>query len=164
MEITTADGKERKFKVTKISGFGIEGGEEFIPLGEVTKIVKRSWSFPGHPCGDGEPVGCSIPEVVMLIEEYGKQAEKFHPACVNHDFCYRHGYTTYGTPRAECDAVFLEEMKKACKGIANLGMIDIKDHSICLVSASQTYEAVRKYGEKHYRKDDSTYCDYAWEP
>lgn len=164
VEITTANGKQYKFKVTKISGFGIHGGERFIALGDITKLVKRSWIEPGHPCGAGEPVGCSIPEVVRLIEEYTDQAEKFHPACVTHDFCYRHGHATYGTSRAECDAVFLEQMKESCKGFAGLGVLDVKDHSICLVSATQTYEAVRKYGKQHFRTDSSTYCDYNWQP
>lgn len=165
VEVTTVDGKERSFIVVRVDGRSIQGEDEIIPLGDVKKLVKRSWEIPGHPCGGGEPVGCSIPEVVLLLSsDYEAQAQKFHPACVTHDFCYRHGYATYGTSRAECDATFLEDMNDACKGPGGLAVLDVRDHGICLVAATQTYEAVRKYGADHYRTADSTYCEYRWEP
>lgn len=165
IEVTTTDGKARTLVVTRISGQAIESDDEVIPIGHIKRLVKRSWAMPGHPCGGGEPVGCSIPEVVLVLsDDYSRQANKFNAACVTHDFCYRHGYATYGRSREQCDSNFLEDMKNECKGPAGLGVIDIKDHSACLIAATQTYEAVRTYGEQHFRTRSSTYCEYLWTP
>lgn len=93
-----------------------------------------------HPCGGGLPVGCSIPEVILLLSgEYEQQAEKFHPACVTHDFCYRHGFATYGATREECDAIIYDDMKKTCEGAGGLDVFD-------------------------FRTTTSTYCEYRVDP
>jgi hypothetical protein len=163
VEVTTNDGRKRTLEVVKVSALAIESADEVIPLGDISKLVKRSWEEPTHPCGDGLPVGCSIPELVLVLsEDYENQAGKFHPACVTHDYCYRHGSVTYGATREECDDIFLADMKQACKGTAGLDMLDRKEYSICQLAASQSYEAVRKYGEKHFRTTTGTYCDYRW--
>jgi coproporphyrinogen III oxidase len=114
-----------------------------------------------HPCGGSLPVGCSIPTaVVVLIEAYEEQAEKFHGACVIHDFCYRHGAATYDLSREECDQEFYEGMKAACSGLGGLGILDPEDFAKCQLAANQTYEAVREHGEKHYQSSTSTVCEY----
>jgi coproporphyrinogen III oxidase len=111
------------------------------------------------------PVGCSIPEVVLILSErYKQQADKFHPACVTHDFCYRHGFATYGTTREECDTAIYDDMKKACKGLGGLGVLDVKEFGVCQVAANQTYEAIRRHGEKHYQTTTSTNCEYREDP
>lgn len=105
LEVTTSDGTETKITVVNVTADYIEGPDGRIAIGDIQGIVKRSFELPGHPCGANEPVGCSIPEIVLLLsEKYKEQAEKFHPACVKHDFCYRHGYATYGVDREQCDA------------------------------------------------------------
>ena len=114
-----------------------------------------------HPCGGSLPVGCSIPTAVtVLLEPYQEQAEKFHGACVTHDFCYRHGAATYGLGREECDDEFYINMKAACSGFGNLGFLDPEGFAKCQLAALETYEAVRKHGEKHFQTTHSTVCEY----
>ena len=86
------------------------------------------------------------------------------PACVTHDFCYRHGFATYGLAREQCDAEFLQDMKQACGGFGGLGRLDAKEYGICQLAASQTYETVRRKGEPHFRTTGSTYCEYRPDP
>ena len=165
VEITTKDGKHKKFVVEGVGTNDIKGPSETIPFSEIQSIVKRSWKEPAHPCGGAIPVGCSIPEVVLLLsKDYEQEAEKFHPACVTHDFCYRHGFATYGATRQECDTVFYNDMKKVCTGMGGLGVLDVKEFGICQLAANQTYEGVRRYGEKHFRTTASTYCEYREDP
>ena len=165
IEVTTKDGKLRKIVVKDISTDAIVGTTETIRFNEIQSIVKRSWTEPEHPCGGGLPVGCSIPEVILLLsDDYEQQAEKFHPACVTHDFCYRHGLATYGATREECDAIIYDEMKKTCEGAGGLDVLDLKGFGICQLAANQTYKAVRRYGEKHFQTTTSTYCEYRVDP
>jgi hypothetical protein len=165
VEITTKDGKYREFVVEDVGTDAIEGPSETIRFSEIQSIVKRSWKEPTHPCGGGIPVGCSIPEVVLLLsEDYKQQAEKFHPACVTHDFCYRHGFATYGATREECDDVIYTDMKKACAGVGGLGVLDVQEFGICQLAANQTFEAIRRHGEKHFQTAMSTYCEYREDP
>ena len=113
-----------------------------------------------HPCGEQEPLGCSIPQTVLIIEEYSRQADKFHSACVTHDLCYRHGNITYGLSREECDDEFYENMKAACAGTANLGILDPEEYAKCQLAANQTYRAVKKHGEPHFKLGWGSYCEY----
>ena len=161
IEITTADGEEKTFEVVDVQANAIVGPDGAIPISDIESIVKRSWTAPQHPCGANEPVGCSIPEVVLLLsDDYSEQAGKFHPACVTHDYCYRHGHATYGDTRELCDEQFLADMKQACGGTNVLNILNAKDYSICQIAARQTYEAVRLKGEPHFRTANSTYCEF----
>jgi hypothetical protein len=113
------------------------------------------------PCGGLEPLGCSIPNTVrVLSDDLLQQADKFHPACVTHDLCYRYGAATYGLDREECDTEFYTAMKAACSGTGNLGMLDPEGFAKCQLAALETYEAVRKHGEKHFQTTTSTVCEY----
>lgn len=159
--VTTNDGRVRTMEVTQVNANSIDSVDETIYFGDIQSIEIQSWTAPEHPCGAGVPVGCSIPEVVLLLsDDYQQQADKFHPACVVHDFCYRHGFATYGVNREQCDADFYERMKKACSGTAGLGIFDVKQNSICRISAKQTYEAVRRKGAPHFRSTNSIVCEY----
>ena len=161
VEIETNDGKTVKFEVTEVSSTAVIGANQNILFTDIAKIGKRSWTEPVHPCGSSKPVGCSVPEVILVLsEEYSDQAKKFHPACVTHDFCYRHGFATYGIAREECDDVFYEDMKKECGGPGMLGTLDVTNYGICQLAAQQTYAAVRRYGEPAYQTITSTFCDY----
>lgn len=165
VEITTKDGKHRELVVEDVGTNAIRGPSETIPFSEIQSIVKRSWQEPAHPCGGQLPLGCSIPEVFLILsEDYAQQAEKFHPACVTHDFCYRHGVATYGATREECDTAIYSDMKNACKGFGGLGVLDAKEFGICQLAANQTYEAIRRHGEKHFQTSASTYCEYRVDP
>ncbi len=161
IEVTMVDGELRTFEVVDVRSNAIVGPDGVISIGSIKSIVKRSWAVPGHPCGANEAVGCSIPEVVLLLsDDYSEQAGKFHPACVMHDFCYRHGHATYGDTREQCDKEFLEDMKEVCAGTSLLNLLDAKGFSMCRVAADQTYEAVRRNGEPHFRTSTSSFCEF----
>ncbi len=160
LEITMTDGEEKTIEVTGLRMDAIETPEGDMSISKIQKIVKRSWTEPAHPCGANEPVGCSIPEVLLLSEQYKEQADKFDPACVTHDFCYRHGAITYGVTREECDTEFLARMKKTCGGYRGLGLLDLEQYSMCHTAAQQTYNVVRLKGEPHFRTSTSSYCEY----
>jgi hypothetical protein len=165
VEITTKDGETRKFVVKEVGTNSIEGPSETIPFSQISKLVKRSFEAPTHPCAVGVEVGCSIPEVVLLLSsEYEEQAEKFHPACVTHDFCYRHGFATYGASRDECDNTFYDNMKAACGGTFSIIVVDFEQSAICNLAARQTFNVVRTYGEKHYQSSGGSYCEYRDNP
>jgi hypothetical protein len=160
VEITMSNGETQTIEVVAVGFNVIEGPEGEFQIGDIERIVKRSWKAPGHPCGANEPVGCSIPEVALLVEQYSEQAAKFHPACVTHDFCYRHGYATYDETREQCDATFLRDMKEVCGGPRGLNILDLQNYSICNTSAQQTFNAVRLKGEPHFRTTTSSVCEY----
>ncbi len=163
LEIIMTDGEEKTIEVTGVRMDAIETTDGDISISKIQKIEKRSWTEPVHPCGANEPVGCSIPEVLLLSEQYKEQADKFHPACVTHDFCYRHGVTTYDVTREECDTEFLAAMKKTCGGYRGLGLLDLEGYSICHTAAQQTFNVVRLKGEPHFRTSTSSYCEYKFD-
>lgn len=161
VEIETRQGEKITFEVSDVTTDAIVGDTERVEFGDIARISKRSWKKPAHPCASAEPLGCSIPEVVLAMSElYKEQADKFHDACVEHDLCYRNGFATYGIDRQTCDAEFYENMKKDCNGTGRLGVLDPTNYGICQVAASQTYEAVRRFGESAYRTTTSSYCEY----
>ena len=161
VEIETANGDKLEFEVKDVTADAVVGEQQRVPFSEIVAISKRSWTEPTHPCASAEPLGCSIPEVVLAMSElYKDQADKFHGSCVEHDLCYRNGYATYGIDRETCDTEFYENMKVDCKGRSGLDMLDPAQFGICQVAASQTYEAVRRFGEDAYRTTTSSYCEY----
>ena len=161
VEIETKDGRELEIVVVEIRGSTIVGERDSVDIADIASIAKRSWTEPNHPCGGGKPVGCSIPEVVLLLsEDFERQAEKFRKACVSHDFCYRHGYVTYGENRGSCDDTFYEDMKASCQTLGPLSILDAKEFGMCRAAAAQTFEAVKRYGEPHFQTAGSSYCEY----
>ncbi len=161
VEIETKDGRELEVLVTEVRTSSIVGEHDTVDFRDIASIAKRSWTPPRHPCGGGEPLGCSIPEVVLVLsDDYKRQADKFAPACRSHDFCYRHGYATYGIERSSCDDDFYEDMQAACASLGPLSVLDAKEFAICQAAAAQTAEAVRRYGEPHFRTATSSYCEY----
>lgn len=166
VEIVTDDGREVTLIVsdvrsTSLAGESPHGVADIIDFADITNIAKRSWTEPAHPCGGGQPVGCSIPEVVLVLsEDYQRQADKFRGACATHDFCYRHGYATYGLDRSTCDDTFYDDMQASCSSMGALSILDPKEFGICQAAARQTFEAVRRYGEPHFRTTTSSVCDY----
>lgn len=161
IEIVTKDGEEIDMVVTDVSASALESENRRVLFLEIEKLTKRSWSEPGHPCGAGEPVGCSVPQVLLVLSsDLENQIDKFRKPCVTHDFCYRHGSATYGLKRSDCDTTFYDDMRAACNGGGVLDMFDPKDLALCELSANRTYEAVRTYGDDAFRTTTSTYCEY----
>lgn len=166
VEIETRDGRKLKMVVTEVRATAIVGetdaGEsDIVQFADIAALAKRSWKEPEHPCGGGRPVGCSIPEVVLLLsDDFERQAEKFRKPCVTHDFCYRHGAATYGEDRSSCDDDFYEDMKTACNTMGPLSILDAKEFGLCQAAATQTFNAVRRYGEPHFQTVASSYCEY----
>ena len=161
LEITMFDGEERTIEVLGVRTDAFETADGDIAIADIRSIVKRSWTLPGHPCGANEPVGCSIPEIILLLsDDFNSQSEKFHPACVTHDFCYRHGHVTYAVTREQCDANLRADMKKSCGGFGGLGILDLEEYSFCHLAADQIYNVVRLKGEPHFRTNTSTRCEY----
>lgn len=160
VEIVTKDGRELEFVVTDIEENAVVGEQARVEFADIQSIAKRSWTTPKHPCGGEQPLGCSIPEVLSgLSEDFDQQATRFHPACVQHDFCYRHGFATYGLSREDCDTEFYENMKDTC-GTAIFSFLDFRNAGACRLTANRMYDAVRRHGEKHYRTTTSSYCEY----
>lgn len=165
--IQTTDGREFSFVVASIENGKIAGvdGQE-IPFADIEKISIRSWSEPTHPCGAGEPVGCSLPEVVTAVSKFHETyKEYFYSACAEHDYCYRHGSATYGLDQAYCDDRFYSDMMELCDeaGGGILGITDLNglaEKAKCRLAADQFYSAVQKYGHKAFRTTTSTYCEF----
>lgn len=161
VEIETTEGKTVEFVVTAVTADAVEGDGQRVPISDMQKIGVRSWKEPQHPCGAGEPVGCSIPEVVLVLSDnLLQQADKFHRSCVTHDFCYRHGFATYGIERVECDKTFYQDMQTECGSGGALSVLDVKEYSLCNLAARQTFDAVRRHGEPAFRRSTSSYCEY----
>jgi hypothetical protein len=163
--VETADGEELQFEVRRMSGdviFGVNGEE--VAYEDIEKMQKRSWEEPEHPCGGGRPVGCSIPEVVTAISGFYEGYQKrFHQACVQHDFCYRHGFATYGRIRQECDDNFYSDMNNECGDTSFFDALDsdnFRKKAECKLAADQLYIAVEKYGSDAYQEAGSTVCEY----
>ena len=167
VEIGTTDGRQLSFVVSKVEAGTVYGtGGEEVPFADIDSISIRSWSEPTHPCGAGEPVGCSIPEVISVVSSFHEEYKhEFHSACVEHDYCYRHGLATYGLNQAYCDNRFYSDMMELC-GSAGGGILGIADldqlaeKAKCRLAADQFYEAVRAHGHKAFRTSNSTYCEF----
>ena len=164
VEVVTLDGRQLEFEVTAVENDALVGGGERVSFLDIAALFKLSWKEPGHPCGAGRPVGCSIPKVVAVMSgNLGGYGDRFHQACKHHDFCYRHGYATYGTSRDACDDQFRAAMEIECGTLSVLDMMDAeraREHTVCTLAAEQMYVAVRRYGEDAYETADSTYCEY----
>jgi hypothetical protein len=165
ISVETSDGNELEFEVRLLSGdviFGVNGEE--VAYEDIEKLQKRSWEELPHPCGGGLPVGCSIPGVVTAISGYYKDyQERFHQACVQHDFCYRHGYATYRRIRQECDDNFFRDMNRKCGDTGLLGLLDTDGYrkkAECRIAAEQLYLAVQEYGDDAFQEAGSTMCEY----
>lgn len=166
VEIGTTDGRQLSFVVAKVESGKVHGtGGEVVPFSDIDSISIRSWSEPTHPCGAGEPVGCSIPEVISVVSSFHEEYKhEFHSACVEHDYCYRHGLATYGLNQAYCDDRFYGDMMEQCgSGGGILGISDLNElaeQAKCRLAADHFYEAVRAHGYKAFRTSNSTYCEF----
>ena len=171
--VTTHDDEKHEFVITEIRGDVLFGENAAFALQDVASIQKHAWDRPESPCGGEKPLGCSLPLLVSLTSElHSYYRDEFYDACAQHDYCYRHGFASYGMDRQSCDDNFLLDMQNSCpdEGSSRVGKIfDVLDDSIqsrrnCLSVADDFYAAVRHYGEKKYATSTSTYCEYDGPP
>ena len=174
VSIETVDGAVIELTVAAIEPEAVVGTDgRRIPYADISRLTVRSWTEPEHPCGAGEPVGCSLPELITAVSTYHEEfSDRFRPSCVRHDYCYRHGHATYGYDQRACDDRFYADMKAQCddgsgvmKALESLADVEkIADGAKCRFSADQFYEAVRQHGHKAFRTATSTVCEFEWTP
>lgn len=171
--ITTHDDETHEFVITEIRGDVLVGDNAEFALQDIASIRKHAWKRPESPCGGEEPLGCSLPFLVSLASElHSYYREKFYDACAQHDYCYRHGFVSYGMDRKSCDDEFLVDMQYSCPDEAGSGLgkfLEAVDTSVesrrsCLSVADDFYVAVRRYGEEKFATSNSTYCEYDGPP
>jgi hypothetical protein len=166
VRIETVDGRELEFVVAEVESDALVSSDgERIYFEDIHAISFRSWEDPAHPCGGGQPVGCSMPELIGEIGYYKEYRNKFHKSCEQHDYCYRHGQTTYGLDQQDCDDRFYTDMLGQCGPAGGiLGLLeaagDVTEPAKCRLAADQFYAAVQRYGAKAFRTTTSTYCAY----
>ncbi len=168
VRIETRGGDVMRFRVAAVDGDEVVGeGGERVAMADIDQLSVRSWGQVGQPCADGRPLGCSVPLPVAAASVYHDHYRvRFEQACIQHDFCYRHGQATYGYDRGHCDERFLADMEAECESPAFgtdwiVGSIDkLSQGAACRSAAAQFYEAVRRFGEKAFRTTDSTVCAY----
>ena len=114
-------------------------------------------------CVEKEEVACSNPWIVRGLTNIpgAYYEDKFGSACVVHDYCYRHGYKTYGQSRTYCDDSFYRTIKRTCDDIDAATYISLGlTNAGCYAAAEAYYKAVQNFGEPQYHRSDGTYCRY----
>lgn len=166
VEIVTSDGRELAFTVERVSVTGLAGGGHEVAYGDIKSIARRGWTEPALACGGSRPVGCSVPLEAQLVSEfYAEYARRFRPACIQHDFCYRHGHVTYGLDQAACDGEFRRAMLAECSPDLSLtGVLKVESVADCQLAAEQMAQAVQRFGKRHFLTATSTYCEYDGPP
>ena len=102
------------------------------------------------------PAGARFVDAVVfestgLLSWHSFYGNSFYDACVQHDFCYLHGYKTYGHDKEHCDAEFYNRMLESCKSI------DLT----CGTAAKEFSWAVREHApEGAFKEETSTECLY----
>jgi hypothetical protein len=168
VRVETRDGDVMRFRVAGVADDEIVGANgERVLIADIESLSVRSWSRVNQPCGEGRSMGCSVPLPVAVISVFHDHYRvRFEQACIQHDFCYRHGLATYGYDRADCDERFLTDMEAECEtgrfGTDVLvGGADLLSRGeVCRSAARQFYDAVRAYGEQAFRREESTVCRY----
>lgn len=171
--VTTRAGTTHEFVIETIRGDVLVSADDEFALADLQDIKKHGGERPKSPCGGEKPLGCSVPLLVSLTSEVHAHYEDiFYDACAQHDYCYRHGFASYGQDRQTCDEEFLEDMLTLCPKGANsdLGRVlevlsDSPDsrHS-CELVADDYFGAVRRFGRERFETTNSTYCEYDGPP
>lgn len=167
VKLITNEGETVKFEVAEVRQDAVCSSERTFLYSDIEGLYKVSDERPNYPCGGEIVLGCSIPKKIKNVETIGEIAsvatgsfgffswhtsfsETFYDACVQHDFCYRHGHETYGHDKDACDNEFLENMQAACLAI------DIP----CRAAAREFHYAVKHHSKDYYQMETSTYCEY----
>ncbi len=124
--------------------------------------------FPASPIvagiigGKGEGLSCSIPRLARLLfkntSDSGPVELQFRQACNMHDFCYRHGYSTYGYNQADCDYQLQEDAYRLCRAAISFNRDENLD---CELRAKKVLLGVRLGGSTPFQgRGASTYFEY----
>ncbi len=131
--------------------------------------VSQQCSIDGNQCGGEEALGCSTQHAMRplaaISNELGqtltRYSEKFEPACIRHDFCYRHGWRTYGYDQVHCDNEFESNMYGICKEITGTDILQFAaEVGECFAAARVFAETVRTVGEHVFQKSEGSCCFY----
>jgi len=162
VELQTLAGEHAEFQVSHVDAQSISSPERRFLLNEIAALYVRSRNRPDYPCGGEQALGCSVPggvkfaEVVVGLTTKGiswhsEYADTFYDACVQHDFCYRHGYKTYGHNKEYCDEEFYNNMLKSCNAV------DVA----CRAVAKEFSWAVKEHAEEGaFQEESGTECLY----
>ena len=171
--VVTHGGESKEFVITAIQGDVLVGEDVRFALATLASIKKHAWSRPESPCGGDAPLGCSVPWLVAIVSEpHGHYKETFYDACAQHDYCYRHGFSSYGLNRDICDENFLHDMLALCPDPATgkVGKIfeafddSVESRRTCEQVAADYHDAVRRYGADKFLTTTSSYCEYNGPP
>ncbi len=115
--------------------------------------------------GQAAGLDCSLPWGIspVAFPRRGGAANialQMRQACVNHDYCYRHGNATYALSQAECDFMLQEQAFRLCSQINAM-----KGIPTCETEARKVTLGVRVGGAGSFRRadslqDPSTYFEY----
>ena len=171
--VTTKTGETIQFVVSDVTNEMLIGENHRFALADVVALKKVAWKRPLSPCGGDKRLGCSVPLLVSLTsdvhEHYGRH---FYDACAQHDYCYRHGFRTYGFGRDACDAEFLQNMRKTCpepsrskfRKFLDAVSTEIGSRKTCLSTADQFHAVVQRTGASKFQTDASSFCEYNGPP
>jgi len=163
VELQTLAGEHAEFQVSHVDAQSISSPERRFLLNEIAELYVRSRKRPDYPCGGEQALGCSIPGGVQATEIFvglmtkgigswhSEYADRFYDACVQHDFCYRHGYKTYGHNKEHCDEEFYNNMLESCESI----------NVACKAAAKEFSWAVSEHAEEGaFQEESGTECLY----
>ena len=163
VELQTFAGEHVEFQVSHVDAQSISSPERRFLLNEIAELYVRSRSRPDYPCGGEQAIGCSVPKGILATEIlvgsmtnvvgswHSEYANTFYDACVQHDFCYRHGYKTYGHNKEYCDEEFSKNTRESCN------TVDVA----CKAAAKEFSWAVREHAEDGaFHEETSTECLY----
>lgn len=157
--VVTSDGDTIELVVTELTPDSLGDADRSIDFEDISTLSKRSLAPVKNPCDDGRRLGCSIPLAVTVFSEYyASYGNEFREPCTSHDFCYAYGLRTYGHDKQTCDLAFLEDMQTLC---LSKNTFDIVGRADCLLAAEQMHAAVQGFGDEHFRRESSEYCEYA---
>jgi hypothetical protein len=169
VSIETREGRSLRIRVAAVEAGEIHGERgERVAVADIESLSVRTWGQVRQPCGGDRKLGCSVPLPLAVASIYHDHYRvRFEQACIQHDFCYRHGYATYGRDRDSCDERFRQEMEAECEAHkgggsdALVGGVDwFTQGATCRMAASQFYAAVRRFGADAFHTDESTVCEY----
>ena len=168
LRIETRNGEKRKLTVVAVKDDRIVGERQTIALADIEKLEKQSKTSPSNPCSPQVPLGCSVPQwATVLHDSQSHYKEYFYPSCEQHDYCYRHGFATYGMGKEACDYHFLQDMQAQCNpdNLTELLLQSGTSYTTCGAVAMEFYLAVQKYGADRFNDaSSSTYCEYDGPP
>lgn len=171
--VTTRSHETAEFEVTEVTESALHSAERQFKLTEITELRIIAEERPPTPCGGVEALGCSVPLLVSFASKaHASYKDQFYSACETHDYCYRHGFRTYGLDREFCDEEFLVNMQETCPRPSQsaIGTVldalkdDLEFAPTCQEVANDFYLAVREFGDSRFQYKDSNYCEYNGPP